>query len=213
MSKTLYLWDLAGTLFYEEWDIKKTGYPAIGDWIAAKLKKKKSEVTDREYEEMHRFAYEHGWPIKLALKPGFKEVLIWTKHNETFSTGMQEQMAWRAKYLNPKAGCDIRKFFQKFNSTFDYGETNKKTKEMLINYLGKKYRQGYRTVLYIDDKLSNCKFFISAVKSMQKRHKGLKYRLYHILNDKKGIRKKRGYFEIGRLTDIINNEKKLTSTL
>jgi hypothetical protein len=207
MSKTLYLWDLAGTLFYEKWDAKKTGYPTVRAWVAAQLGKKEEEMTDREYEEMHEIPYKKGWYFQLALQPGVKEALSLGKYRETFSTGVPEQMDWRAEYLNPKTGFDFRKYFQKINTTFDYEETDKKTKEMLVDYLGKKYQQGYKTVVYTDDKLKNCQMFLEAVKSVKKEHKNFSYRLYHILNDNQGLRKKDSYWEIGNLYDFLANEK------
>lgn len=209
MTKTLYLWDMAGTIFHEKWDTEKTKYPSIEAWVAAQLGKDIKDVSDRKFEQMHEIPYKEGWYFQLALQPGVKEVLSWTQHNETFSTGMQEQMDWRSQYLTPRVGFDIRDFFQKLNSTFDYGETNKKTKEMLIDYLEKKYQQGYKTVVYTDDKVKNCQFFIDAVKSLRKKYPDFSYRLYHILNDDSGIKDKEAYWEIGSLYDFLTNEQKL----
>ena len=53
MSKTLYLWDMAGTLFHEEWDAKRTKYPNVEAWVEAQLNKKFKDVSDRKFEEMH----------------------------------------------------------------------------------------------------------------------------------------------------------------
>jgi len=211
MTKTLYLWDMAGTIFYERWDTEKTKYPNVEAWVEAQLGKKFKDISDRQFEQMHEIPYEEGWYFQLALQPGVKEVLFWTKHNETFSTGMQEQMDWRSQYLTPRVGFDIKKFFQKLNSTFDYGETNKKTKEMLVDYLTKKYQAGYMTVVYTDDKLANCQSFIDAVESVKKNHPAFSYRLYHILNDDSGIKDKKTYWEIGSLYDFLANEKKVSN--
>lgn len=209
MDKTLYLWDLAGTLFFEKWDAKKTGYSTFGDWLVHESGKKKEEISEREYEEAHRIPYTRGWYFRLGLQPGYKEVLNWTKNNETFSTGMQAQMDWRAEYLNPLAGYDIRKYFKNLVSTFDYGETNKKTTAMLLDYLEKKYRESYSMIVYTDDKINNCNFFINAAKIIRKKYPDFRYRLYHILNNSNGIREKKGYWEIGNLLDFLVNEKKL----
>lgn len=211
-NKTLYIWDMAGTIFNEEWDVKKTKYAVYDDWVESQLCKKINEVSDRVYEEMYEIPYKEGWYFQLALQPGVKEVLSWTKHNETFSTGMQEQMDWRAECLNPKVGFDIREFFQKFNSTFDYDETNKKTKKMLVGYLNKKYQEGYKTVVYTDDKLENCQFFLDAVELVRKKYHDFSYRLYRILNNDKGLKQKNGYWEIGSLHNFLINEKKLVKS-
>ena len=208
-NKTLYIWDMAGTIFHEEWNVEKTKYPDIDSWMEVQLGKNIKDISDRKYEDMHKIPYEEGWYFKLDLKPGVKEALRFGKHNETFSTGMQEQMDWRAEYLVPKTGFDFRPYFQKINTTFDYGETNKKTKEMLVDYLTKKYQQGYKTVVYTDDKLANCQFFLDAVNSVKKEYLDFSYRLYHILNNDKGLRQKNGYWEIGSLHDFLANEKSL----
>lgn len=210
MSKTLYLWDMAGTIFHEEWNVKKTKYATYDDWIESQLGKKINEVSDRTYEEMYKIPYKEGWYFQLALQPGVKEVLSWTKYNETFSTGTPEQMDWRAEYLNSKIGFDIRNFFQEINSTFDYSDTNKKTKEMLADYLSKKYQQGYKIVVYTDDKLENCQFFVDAVKLVKKKYSDFSYRLYYILNNKQSLKRNGDYWEIGSLYDFLANEKELT---
>ncbi|MFA6410170.1 MAG: hypothetical protein WCW26_01185 [Candidatus Buchananbacteria bacterium] len=209
MAKTLYLWDLAGTIFNEVWDVVKTGYPDYEAWVEAQLGKKISEVSDRQCEEMYEIPYKQGWHFQLDLKPGAKEVLTWAKHNETFSQGMQEQIDWRAQYLTPRVGFDIRRFFQKLNSTFDYGETNKKTKEILTDYSIKKYQAGYKTIVYADDKLTNCQAFIDAVESVKMSYPDFSYRLYHILNDNSGLVEKDGYWQIGSLLDLLANEKNI----
>ena len=210
MTKPLYLWDMAGTIFHEEWNTEKTNYPNIEAWIEAQSGKDIRDISDRKFEEMHEIPYQEGWYFKLALKPGVKEVLSWTKHNETFSTGMQEQMDWRAYYLTPRNGFDIRKFFQRLNSTFDYGETNKKTIEMYVDYLAKKYQEGYKTIVYTDDKLKNCQFFADAVKSLRKKYPDFSCRLYHVLNDNSGLIQKDGLWQIGNLKDLPINEQILT---
>ncbi|MFA5022217.1 MAG: hypothetical protein WC508_04025 [Patescibacteria group bacterium] len=209
MIKTLYLWDLAGTIFYEKWDAKKTGQPTYDAWLEAQLGKNISEISDREYEEMQKIPYSQGWYFQLDLQPGAKEVLEWAKHNETFTTGTPEQMDWRAECLLPKTGFDFRPYFQKINSTFDFGETNKKTPEMVANYLTEKYQQGYRVIVYTDDKLANCQMFLQAVKSFQDKYVDFSYRIYHILNSNSGLIKDNEYYQIGSLSDLLANEKEL----
>jgi len=213
MIKTLYLWDLAGTLFNEEWDSTKTNYPDYNAWLEAQLGKKIIEVSDRQYEEMYEIPYKQGWYFHLDLKPGVKEVLTWAKHNETFTTGVPEQMDWRAEYLIPKIGFDFRKYFQKINSTFDYGETNKKTVETFADFLGKKYQEGYKIIVYADDKLTNCQAFIDAVESVKRNYPDFSYRLYHVLNNNSGIIEKDSYWQVGNLKGLLINEKKYETTV
>jgi len=207
-NKTLYIWDMAGTIFNEEWDAVKTKYPSIEAWIQAQLGKKIGDISDRKFEEMHEIPYKEGWHFKLDLKPGAKEALQFSQHNETFTTGVPEQLDWRAEYLAPKTGFDFRSYFQKINTTFDYGETNKKTKEMLVDYLSKKYQEGYKTVVYTDDKLTNCQFFLDAVELVRRKYQDFSYRLYHVLNNDQGLKHKDGYWQIGSLYDLLANEKK-----
>ena len=49
-SKILCLWDLAGTLFPEKWNIN-TGFDSYVKWLENKLGRKRKEISDREYEE------------------------------------------------------------------------------------------------------------------------------------------------------------------
>ena len=207
-NKTLYLWDLAGTIFLERWNKEKTGFDNVIKWVETYLGKKRSQMTDLEFEWAHKIPYASGWMFNLKLQPGFKGVLSWTKYNETFSIGNREQVKWRAKYLNPKVGFNILDYFQALNSTFDYGSKNKKTVAMLVKYLAKRYQQGYETVVYTDDKLGNLKFFRQAADKIKARHKDFNFRIYHILNNKNDIKKKRGYWEVGNLLDLLENEKK-----
>ncbi|MBI4994794.1 hypothetical protein HZC21_04100, partial [Candidatus Peregrinibacteria bacterium] len=153
---TLYLWDLADTLFPEKWNVELTGFANFEEYVKS-LGIGKKDV--RAFEGCFREPYVHGERFGLRIADGFADVLGWTKHNETFSTGFQEQVNWRAEYLNPKVGFDVRKYFQKLSSTFDYGETNVKTQAMLEKYLAQKMEEGYDTVVYTDDKLANCELF------------------------------------------------------
>ncbi|MEW6610842.1 MAG: hypothetical protein AB1352_04450 [Patescibacteria group bacterium] len=205
---TLYLWDLAGTLFKEGWK-SASGFESYDEWIEMKLRKGRSEINDEEYERGYRLVYGDRRLFYLDIQPGFEEVLHWTKHNETFSTGVREQMDWRAQYLNSKVGFDIRKYFQKFNSTFDYGKTNVKTKEMLLQYLTQKYHEGYQTVVYSDDKLSNCRLFQDAAEDFCARNPDFSFRIYLVINEGDGIKKMGRYWEAGNLHAILKNEKAL----
>lgn len=201
---TLYLWDLANTLFPEKWNTQASGFPTHEAYTASLGL---DPANPRSYEESVKVPYLKGDWYTLSLAEGFAEVLSWTKNNEAFTTGVKEQLDWRAKYLNPKAGFDIRKYFQNIASTFDYGETNLKTKEMLVDYLMKKIGQGYQTVVYTDDKLSNCVFFKEAAEVVKKSKPEFSYRVYHLLNQGKSVKKMDWYHEIGQLLDLLENEK------
>jgi len=204
MNKILYLWDLGETLFWERWNEELTGFKSFDDYVVAQG----VSLTDaRGYENCYLKPYTTGKMINLDINSGFAEVLRSTKHNETFSGGMPDQMDWRAEYLNPKVGFDIRSFFQKCNSTFDYGETNVKTEAMLVDYLSKKVLEGYDTVVYTDDKFANGVFFKNAAETLKVKNPNFNYRFYHILNDEGGARPKDWYCEIGGLMDILKIEK------
>lgn len=196
---TLYLWDLANTLFPEKWDAGLTGFQSFEDYansLGVDIK------NPRVFEECYKEPYIHGERFNLKIADGFKDVLSWTQHNETFTTGIREQMDWRAEYLNPRVGFDIKKYFQKIISTFDFGETNVKTSEMLEKYLAQRKSEGYDTIVYTDDKLKNCELFKQAAESVS-----ILYRVYNIKNDKAGLREKDWYWEIGDLYDFLENEK------
>ena len=203
--RTLYLWDLAGTLFLEKWNKTLSGFNSFEDFVAARG----ILFSDaRRFEECYYEPYIQGY-FWLQLAPGFKEMLTWAKHNETFNTGFQKQMDWRARYLNPRVGFDIRKFFQKLNSTFDWGETNVKTPAMLQQYLEIKIKENYSTVVYSDDHLENVKFFISAAKKINRQCRDFKWRAYHVVNKNGGWRAAEGYFQAGSLLDILEKEKSI----
>lgn len=206
IDRTLYLWDLANTLFREVWNRELTGFESFEDYVISKG----VELNDaRGFEECYKEPYLQGEMFNLDVMPGYREVLSWTKNNETFSTGFQEQLRWRASYLNPRVGFDILNFFRKLGSTFDYGETNVKTKEMLVDYLNEKLTEGFKTIVYIDDKLANSHFFISAADGLKKQYSLFNCRFYHMLNDGKGLRAKDGYCETGSLYDLKESEERI----
>lgn len=210
-ARTLYVWDLANTLFQEIWNQKDTGFPDYDTWVAAQLRRPLNQISPREYEENYRVPLSAGWHFNLTISPGFRETLAWTKNNETFSTGTREQIAWRAQYLNPKYGFDFRRYLRRINSTFDYVETNQKTTAMLAEYLRDRYRAGYETIVYADDKLSNLRAFQRAVRRAKKSCPRLRSRLYHILNSRRGlVRAQAGYTDVGTLFDLLKQEKYAT---
>ncbi|MBT4210134.1 MAG: hypothetical protein HOE19_04455 [Candidatus Komeilibacteria bacterium] len=209
-KKILYLWDLTGTLFHEKWNKEFTGVDSYEDWLEEKLNKNIKDVSPREYEEMCREPYSKGKHFNLDIYPGFKEVLEWTKNNEAFTSGLIEHNDWRAKYLNPILGYDIRQYFQKINTTFDYEDTNIKNEEMFYQYLQNKYKQGYKTIIYTEDKIKYIKCFKIAALKLHKKYPDFSFRLYHILHNEKDIKDQAGYWEAGSLLGVLNNEKKLS---
>lgn len=198
MGKTLYFWDLAGTLFPEKWCREISGFETYGDYVKS-LGFDLKTISPRDWE----WAYERPYRERfLEVRPaaGFREVLEWTRKNAAFTTGNREQIDWRAEQILRKYGFDIRDYIKEIHSTFDYGNTNKKTPEMLRDLLKKKFDAGFDTVVYTDDKLENINFFLSAAN-------GYNVRVYHMKNDNDGLRKKTAYFVIGNLYDLVENEK------
>jgi hypothetical protein len=203
-DKILYLWDLANTLFPEKWDSTKSGFASHKAYtVSLGL----DPENPRDYEESVKEPYVRGDWYTLGIADGYREVLTWAKNNEAFTTGFREQMDWRAEYLNPRVGYDIRKYLQKITSTFDYAETNLKTKEMLVDFLSKKVQEGYQTVVYTDDKLANCQFFKEAAEIVRLTSPAFNYRVYHLTNSLSHVKKIGWYWEIGKLLDILKNEK------
>lgn len=194
MKKILYLWDLAGTLFLEKWDREKSGFESYADYVKS-LGYDLETISPQEWEWAYERPFEEGY-LQVSPSPGFREVLSWTKNNAAFTTGNREQIDWRAGQILPKYGFDIRDYLKEIHSTFDYGNTNKKTPEMLQAILRKKFEDGFDTFVYTDDKLENSLFFQEAAKDYT-------HRVYHFKNDNKGLRSKDNYLEIGSLLDLI----------
>ncbi len=199
--KTLYLWDLGQTLFPEKWNFKLTGFLTFIDYLNSI--EKSFDKDPRDCVEQEKDFYIHGEKYGLKISNGFKEVLSWTRYNEAFTTGAPESLHWRAIYLNPLVGYDVESFFQHVFTTFEYGNTIKKTKEMFKDYLSKRYLAGYETVVFVDDNVNNCRLFKEGAEEI----KGLNYRIYNILNDNNGLRAKEWYWEIGNLYDLLKNEQ------
>jgi len=198
MSKTLYIWDLAGTLFPEKWNKEKSGLPDYRSYVQS-LGYNLKTITPREWELAYENPYRKGL-FDLAIADGFSEVLSWTNDNAAFTTGNREQLDWRAEQLQKKYSFDIRDNLKEIYSTFDYGETNLKTPEMIKDILVKKRKGGYTDFVYTDDKLENVRFFLGAAG-------GHRVRAYHMKNDGQGLREKDGCWQIGNLYDMMKNEK------
>ena len=201
-NKTLYLWDLANTLFPEEWD-KKTGFENFDEYVKS-LGYDLKNISPLDYERCYEKPYRKGL-FKLKIADGFQEVLSWTKENEVFTTGIREQVDWRAENFLSRGLFDIKPYLKKINTTFDFANTNKKDEKIIKFLFKKKIKEGYNEIVYTDDKLENCLLF----RGVGKKIKNLKLRVYNLKNDNLGIRKKKDYWEIGNLYDLLENEKKL----
>lgn len=201
MKKIIYIWDLANTLFPEEWDKEGTGFNNYDEYVKS-LGYDLKNISPLDYEKAYERPYKEGL-YKLKIADGFQEVLSWTKNNVVFTTGNKEQIDWRAEYFLKQGLFDSRPYLKEIHSTFDFGNTNKKTKEMIIEILKKKVKEGYDEVVYTDDKLENCLFFLGAAKEIA----NLKVRIYNIKNDNFGIKQKNNYWEIGSLYNLMENEK------
>lgn len=171
---TLYLWDLADTLFIEEWNQDKSGFLSYNDYVASRGYDL-GTISPLEYELCYEEAFRKKF-FTLGLKDGFVETLAWTRHNVAFSTGNREQIDWRAEMLLPEIGFDIRTFLPEVLSTFDYGNVNKKAVAMFADIIRKKISAGYTTLVYADDKLSNCELFLTAARQ----HPEVSSRVYHM---------------------------------
>ena len=202
-SKILYLWDLADTLFKERWDVEKTGladYDAYIESLGYNLK----TIDAKTYEENYERPFKDGL-MELSLMPGFVETLSFTKHNAAFTTGIPEQIGWRAEVFLKKGLPDIRPFFENIYTTFDYGNTNQKTTAMLLDILHKIHKKGYSAIVYADNKLENCIEFKNAADQVLK----IKYRLYHINKDSNFKQINPNFFEAPGLLELLKNEKEL----
>jgi hypothetical protein len=171
---------MAGTLFIEEWDSKLTGFVDYEAWLSAKLNKSIAEISEHDYEFGYQEPFTSGRPFQIELMPGFKEVLAWCRHNEAWTTGNKEQLAWRAQYLNPRVGFDIRAMLDKVNSSLDLFGTNKKSVKITEKLLQAKYNEGYEEIVYTEDKLKNCKIFYEAAINFRKQRPDFKFRIYYM---------------------------------
>ena len=209
MAKVFYLWDLADTLFIERWDKNKSGFDTYNDYVVNLYQKPLANVTPLEYELADKRPYKEGL-YSLSIADGFKEVLSWTKNNGVFTTGNKEQMDWRAVQLQNKYGFDVRPYITEIYSTFDYGNTNVKTEDMLVDLISKKIKQGFNTVVYTDDKPVNCQFFIKAAEQCQTMGILVKFRVYNLSNDNTPLEEiSDGYYKIGNLGQLRDNEEYL----
>jgi hypothetical protein len=204
VAKTLYLWDLADTLFGEDWNVEKTGLADFDAYIES-LGYDLKTIDARTYEWHYERPFKDGL-IELSILPGFVETLTWTKNNAVFSTGNPEQIQWRAEVFLKKGLPDILGFFQKIYSTFDYGNTNHKTAAMFLDILEKEAANGYSTIVYSDNKLENCRQFQQAADQAP----SVQTRLYHVKAANGGLQAiSQNFFEIPNLLELLRNEQKL----
>ncbi|MFH1111668.1 MAG: hypothetical protein V1712_01195 [Patescibacteria group bacterium] len=204
--KTFYLWDLAGTLFPEQWNGTKSGVASYDAYVKS-LGYDLKTISAHDYEWSHKIPYGGGL-YNLSIAEGFKKVLLWTKNNSIFTTGNKEQIDWRAKQLFKKYHFDIRKYTKEIHSTFDYGNTNIKTQEMLMDIILKKYKQGYRVFIYTDDKRKNCIFFLKAIQILVKKGYSIKTRVYYLKGKGRGIKKiNNSLIKVGGLLNLLHYER------
>lgn len=202
-NKTFYLWDLANTLFPEKWNKKKSGFESYNKYVES-LGFNLKNISPRDYERAYEIPYKEGL-FDLKIAKGFKKTLTWTKNNIVFTTGNKEQIDWRAENFIPRYGFDIREYLKEIHSTFDFGNTNKKTLKMLVNLIEKKRLEGFSSGVYTDDNIKNCYFFLKASKHLKT---GFIARAYHILPDTLRCRQiKKNLFQIGSLLQLLENEK------
>jgi hypothetical protein len=206
-SKTFYLWDLADTLFGERWNVEKTrlvNFDAYIESLGYDLK----TIDSKTYEWSYERPFKDGL-MELSILPGFKETLSWTKHNATFTTGNPEQIEWRAEVFIKKGLPDIRPYFEKIYSTFDYGNINQKTSAMILDILKKEFKNGYTIFVYSDNNLENLYQFQNAADQIPT----VKNRLYHIKARSEKFKKiTDNFFETPDLFKLLENEQAHTST-
>ncbi|MFA4818867.1 MAG: hypothetical protein WC621_03425 [Patescibacteria group bacterium] len=207
-NKTFYLWDLADTIFIEKWNAELSGVPSFNAYVES-LGYDLKTISPLDYELCYEKPYRDGL-YDLSIADGFKEVLTWTKNNGVFTTGNKEQINWRAEQLLRKYGFGIRDFLKEIYSTFDYSNTNVKTEAMLVDLIGKKFKQGLGIIVYTDDREANCRFFISAAEKCQNNGVRVEYRVYNLGNDDSKLEKlSDNYYKIGDLYQLKDNEENL----
>lgn len=135
-NRTFYLWDLANTLFPEKWNKKKSGFESFDKYVEF-LGFNLKNISQRDYEWAYEIPYKKGL-FDLKIAKGFKKTLSWTKNNIVFTTGNKEQLDWRQVQLGKKYKINIKDYLKEIYSTFDFGNTNKKTLEMLASLMEKK---------------------------------------------------------------------------
>jgi len=207
LTKTFYLWDLAGTLFPEVWEKDKSGFASFNDYVSSIYDLHNIDPAD--YERCYELPYKLGW-FNVTLAEGFPEVLIWAEYNGSFTTGLHETLKWRGEQLKAKYGIDISQYLPEKFSTFDYGNTNVKTPAMLIDIMKKKHLENYSTIVYTDDKPANCKFFLESYNKVKEEIAPMQARTYHIAQlEQEPVKVEVNYWQVGNLFQIRENEQLL----
>ena len=203
-NSIIYLWDAGGTLFPEKWAWKK--YKNFKDFLVARYGR---NYTDWEEEKCWEEAYRKGYE-NVTLNKGFKKVLSWTKNNFVLTAGNYGQIDARREVYLRKYNIDIKSYLTGVITRFDYKRKNlKKDRGLFKLVLQDYFKKGYREFIYTDDNLKNIKEFVIAAQELKKikEYQDLKFRAYNILNNNIGLTKKKDYWEIGSLTDLMENEK------
>ena len=212
LQKTLYIWDLADTLFIEYWDQKKSGVKNFKAYLKS-LGYNLRTIKAIDYENSYHIPFTKNI-LKFKYNSGALKMLNWAKHNGVFTTGHRKQLGWRAVQLKHNHLPDFRKFFHVFYSTFDYGNTNKKNFQMYKDILQKSLKLGFTTIVYADNNYANCNLFISAAARLKKQISRFNYRLYYIrpnVQSLKGVNSHK--FIASNFQQIIKNEKSLNKLL
>lgn len=203
-GKTIYLWDAGGTLFPEKWTWSE--YKNFDDFLAYKYPYGCTELEEEIiWEEAYRKQY-----FNLTLNKGFKKVLQYTKNNYILTSGNPGQMDARREVYFKKYKTDINDYLMGVISRFDYKRKNlKKDRGLFKLVLQDYFNKGYREFVYTEDKLKTVKEFVAAAEELKKLKKcrDLKARVYYLVNDNSGIKKKKGYWQIGSLLELFKSEK------
>jgi len=198
---------MAGTMFPEFWDKGKSGFDSFDDYVSSVYDLE--NISPADYEGCYERAYKSAW-FNVSLAEGFPEVLIWAKHNAAFTTGLPQTNEWRAVQLKEKYGVDILPYIPKTFSTFDYGNTNVKTPEMLMDILKKKRAENYTAFVYTDDKAANCEFFLESYRRVKDDVAPMATRVYNITQTAQEIVQiKDNYWQVGTLLQLRENEQRL----
>lgn len=162
MNKKVYVWDLGDTLFEELWDSRLSGFENYNKYIEG-LGYNLQTIEPLKYELNYEKAYKNEY-FKLAIKPGFREVLQYCQNNIAYTTGNVEQMNWRQEVFNRKNEINVLPYFKEIISTFNFENSNKKTEFnflKLIQYL----KNNYSHIVYTDNLINNCEVFSRVVKT------------------------------------------------
>ncbi|KKT05668.1 MAG: hypothetical protein UV78_C0021G0019 [Parcubacteria group bacterium GW2011_GWA2_43_17] len=204
-NKKLYLWDAGNTLFPEKWQHPQL--KTYQDFLLSKFPDGRYNKLDDERADEEAYEKEY---FKVWANDGFKELLEWTKNNFVVTTGTVKQTSLRRAIILFYEGFDIMKYIKGVISTFNYHDDpteNGKNEAFWLKWLKEKYHEGYREIVYADDKVQSVKNFYGAAGELNL--SDLHVRGYHLKNDDSGINKVENYLVAGSLLDVLKNEKSL----